>query len=54
MHAFSVLSLCIEQGFLAFGKWEGEGCSVYPTISPFMYGEEIIFGHVGQPMLSYR
>lgn len=35
------------------GKWEGEGCGVYPTISPFMYGEEIIFDHVGQPMLSY-
>lgn len=36
------------------GKWRGEGCGVYPTISPFMYGEEIIFDHVGQPMLSYN
>lgn len=36
------------------GKWVGEGCGVYPTISPFMYGEEVIFNHVGQPMLSYN
>ena len=36
------------------GKWKGEGCGVYPTISPFMYGEEIVFNHVGQPMLSYK
>lgn len=36
------------------GKWKGEGCGVYPTIAPFMYGEEMIFDHVGQPMLSYK
>ena len=36
------------------GKWKGEGCGVYPNISPFSYGEEIIFDHVGQPMLSYK
>lgn len=36
------------------GKWKGEGCGVYPNISPFSYGEEIIFYHVGQPMLSYN
>ncbi|CAH3171057.1 unnamed protein product [Porites evermanni] len=36
------------------GKWKGEGCGVYPTISPFMYGEEIVFNHVGQPMFSYN
>lgn len=36
------------------GKWRGEGCGIYPTISPFTYGEEVIFDHVGQPMLSYN
>lgn len=36
------------------GKWRGEGCGTYPTIPPFTYGEEVIFDHVGQPMLSYK
>ncbi|KAL9964552.1 hypothetical protein ACROYT_G028207 [Oculina patagonica] len=36
------------------GKWKGEGCGVYPTISPFSYGEELSFCHVGQPVLCYN
>ncbi len=36
------------------GTWRGEGRGVYPTISPFAYGEEIVFTEVGKPFLAYR
>lgn len=38
---------------LLIGAWRGEGAGRYPTISPFAYGEEVRFWHIGRPFLVY-
>lgn len=35
------------------GTWEGNGHGDYPTIEPFLFGQQVIFAHDGRPFLHY-
>ena len=49
------LELHTDLAPLAFllGSWRGGGEGEFPTISPFRYGEEMTFEHVGDAFLLY-
>jgi nitrobindin-like protein len=51
----SASRLADEVAPLAFllGTWRGQGAGEFPTVSSFLYGEEMVFEHVGDAFLLY-
>lgn len=43
----------LEPFAFLLGTWRGVGVGGYPTIESFRYGQEVVFGHAGKPVLTY-
>jgi hypothetical protein len=43
---------CVPLAFL-LGTWAGAGVGGYPTVEDFRFGQELEFGHIGKPYLTY-
>jgi THAP4-like, heme-binding beta-barrel domain len=47
------LHRALEPFAFLLGVWCGVGVGGYPTIESFRFGQEIVFGHAGKPVLTY-
>jgi hypothetical protein len=43
---------CVPLAFL-LGSWVGVGVGGYPTVEGFRFGQQLEFGHIGKPFLTY-
>ncbi len=50
----ALLHADVEKIAFLLGTWRGEGEGEWPDCAPFRFREELVFEHVGKPMLLYR